>query len=111
MASMATLHLMAGAPEKADPYLQRIREADPAAAHEIVADVRISADVTVDGARDVVAYARAERLEAGALPPVDDVALLAEHDVVDQARGPGIVRRRPGQIDPGQFAVDRKSGV
>lgn len=37
---LATLHLRTGAPERAEPYLQRMRDADPAAAHELVADVR-----------------------------------------------------------------------
>jgi len=37
---LATLHLRTGAPERAEPYLQRMRDVDPAAAHELVADVR-----------------------------------------------------------------------
>jgi Tfp pilus assembly protein PilF/NAD-dependent dihydropyrimidine dehydrogenase PreA subunit len=37
---LATLHLRTGAPEQAEPYLQRMRDVDPAAAHEIVADGR-----------------------------------------------------------------------
>jgi len=37
---LATLHLMSGATDRAEPYLQRMREADPAAAHELLADVR-----------------------------------------------------------------------
>lgn len=37
---LATLHLRTGEPERAELYLQRMREVDPAAAHELVGDVR-----------------------------------------------------------------------
>jgi tetratricopeptide (TPR) repeat protein/NAD-dependent dihydropyrimidine dehydrogenase PreA subunit len=37
---LATLHLRTGAPERAEVFLQRMRDVDPAAAHELVGDVR-----------------------------------------------------------------------
>jgi Flp pilus assembly protein TadD/NAD-dependent dihydropyrimidine dehydrogenase PreA subunit len=37
---LATLHLRAGKPERAEPYLQRMGEADPASVHALLADVR-----------------------------------------------------------------------
>jgi Flp pilus assembly protein TadD len=37
---LATLHLMSGAADRAEPYLDRMLESDPAAAHELIADVR-----------------------------------------------------------------------
>lgn len=80
---LATLHLMAGDPRSAEPYLQRLREADPASAHELLADVRSNQQ---DYAAAAVEYRAALELDGNRIEPhLALAALLANQGAFSEA--------------------------
>jgi Flp pilus assembly protein TadD/ferredoxin len=74
---LATLHMMTGQPEQAEPYLEWLRGIDPAEVHELVADVRSNQG---DLATAVKEYRRALALDENRFVSRMALAELLAHE-------------------------------
>jgi Flp pilus assembly protein TadD/ferredoxin len=73
---LATLHLMTGAPGRAEPYLERLRRSEPAAVHELMADILANRG---DLAAAVTEYGRALAIDGDRLTSRMAVSALLAH--------------------------------